>query len=178
MILKQFRSISVALSVVLFATAAPALASTDEALLAAFDAYRAGDAIKLAKLAKKLEGHVLEPWIDSWRLGLTLEDASANDVRAFFAKNGNTYPGELLRADWLKVLGGRGDWKECDRVAGGYPTDDLELRCYIWLSHVARGDESALAEASPVWLEPRELPGGCTRLVDTMWERGRISITD
>jgi len=177
MILKLFRSISVAFSVVLFATPAHA-GSADEALLGAFDAYRAGDPMKLARHAKKLDGHVLGPWVDYWRLSLTLEDASSDDVRAFFDKHGDTYVADLLRAEWQRVLGKRGAWKEFDRETTKYPRDDLELRCYIWLSHVARGDESALAEAAPMWLEPRELPEGCAKLADLMWKRGRLSVTD
>ena len=181
MIFKRFRIISVAFSVVLFATAAaaaPSAQGTDEALLAAYDAYRAGDVMKLARHAKKLDGRLLEPWADYWRLNLTLEDASTKDVHAFFAEHGDTYVADLLRADWLRVLGRRGAWKDFDREATTYPSDDLELRCYIWSSHIARGDDSALAEAAPMWLEPRELPEGCAKLADTMWKRGRISITD
>src|ERR1044072_4020850 len=55
------RNLAVALTLV-SATAFGAN-GTDEAVLAAFDAYRAGDPIKLAKHAKKLEGHLLTPWL-------------------------------------------------------------------------------------------------------------------
>src|SRR5258708_31856998 len=177
MILKRFCSISVAFSVVLSGIAALA-AAADEAVLGAYDAYRAGDAMKLARHTKKLDGHRLTPWGAYWRLALTLEGASSNDVQAFFAAHGTTYAADLLRADWLRVLGKRSAWKEFDREATTYPRDDLELRCYIWLSHVARGDDSVLAEAAPMWLAPREAPEGCAKLADTMLKRGRISITD
>jgi soluble lytic murein transglycosylase len=177
MFFKRFRSISVAFSVVFFATAGQA-APVDDALLAAYDAYRAGDVMKLARHAKKLDGQLLEPWVDYWRLSLTLEDASTKDVHAFFAEHGDTYVADVLRAEWLRVLGRRGAWQDFDREATTYPSDDLELRCYIWSSHIARGDDSALDEAAPIWLEPRELPEGCAKLADTMWRRGRISITD
>jgi soluble lytic murein transglycosylase len=177
MMFKQFLSFSVAVSVVFFATAAYS-APVDDALMGAYDAYRAGDAMKLARYAKKLDGHLLHPWVDYWRLSLTLEDASTEDVHAFFGEHGNTYVSDLLRAEWLRVLGKRGAWKDFDRDVTTYPLDDLELRCYIWSSHIARGDDSALAEAAPMWLEPRELPAGCAKLADTMWKRGRLSITD
>ena len=177
MLFKRFLSISVAFFVALFATAG-STAPVDDALLAAYDAYRAGDVMKLARHAKKLDGTLLQPWVDYWRLSLTLEDASAKDVQAFFAQHGNSYVAELLRAEWLRVLGRRGAWNDFDREATTYPPDDLELRCYIWSSHIARGDDSALAEAAPMWFEPRELPEGCAKLADTMWKRGRLSITD
>ena len=179
MILQRFCRVLAVFGVVLCTTASIAASrGPDDAMLAAYDAYRAGDAIKLARVSKQLEGHLLQPWLDYWRIALTLDDTSGKDVRAYFAAHGNTYPAELLRADWLRVLGRRGAWQEFDRAATSYPRDDLELRCYIWLSHLARGDESVLDEAAPVWLEPRELPEGCTRIASEMWKRGRFSITD
>jgi len=174
MIFKYFRSVSVALSVAVSATAAQA---SDHAVLGAYDAWRAGDPMKLARHAKRVDDHVLQPWLEYWRLALLLENATPAEVQPFFDKHGGTYVAELLRADWLRVLGRRGAWQEFDAYATGYPRDDLELRCYIWLSHVARGDEGALAEAAPMWLEPRELPQGCATLANAMWKRGLLPTT-
>jgi soluble lytic murein transglycosylase len=154
----------------------PALAANarDDALLGAFDAYRAGDALKLARHAKRLDGHVLAPWVDYWRQAMGLEDAPASDVRALLEKHSGTYVAEKLRGDWLKVLGKRGDWPEFERERPLYTRDDLEIRCYAFSSRIAGGDEPALAEALAVWLEPKDLPKGCDRLVDTLHQRGRI----
>src|SRR3954471_7175625 len=98
MILKRFSFFAACLAVALctIASAAPS-GSTDEAMLAAYDAYRAGDAMKLARQAKKLEGHILAPWLDYWRVAIVLDDASAKDVHAFFAGHGNSYAADLLR---------------------------------------------------------------------------------
>src|SRR6266705_3363103 len=137
-------------SVALWLAAAPAFAgnSSDDALLGAFDAYRAGDPIKFAKHAQKLSHHVLEPWLEYWRLSLRLEDMPATEVRAFLSKFERTYVAELLREEWLKVLG-------------------------------RRGDESAYAEAAAaMWLEPRELPEGCSKLADAMMEEGQLTLGD
>jgi peptidoglycan lytic transglycosylase len=175
MIFKQFRYLSLVLGLV----AAQALAAgADDSVLAAFDAYRAGDAIKLAKHAKKAEHHVLTPWVEYWRLGLRLDDAQTKDVRAFFSTYPNAYVAELLRGDWLKVLGKRADWPEFERELANYAREDLEIRCYAWLSRLSRGDESALAEAQQMWLEPRDLPPGCDKVADVLWERNRIQVTD
>ncbi|HZE59229.1 MAG TPA: lytic transglycosylase domain-containing protein, partial [Burkholderiales bacterium] len=115
MILKKILGASVAL----YLAAAPAIAgnSSDDALLGAFDAYRAGDPIKFAKHAQKLNHHVLEPWLEYWRLSLRLEDMPATEVHAFLSKFERSYVAELLREEWLKVLGRRGDWQEFDRQA-------------------------------------------------------------
>ncbi len=147
-------------------------------MLAAFDAYRAGDAIKFSRYAKKLDGNVLKPWLEYWRVGLRLEDAQTEDVRGFLAANADTYVAERLRGEWLKVLGKRHDWQEFDNELANYPREDLEIRCYAWLSRLAHSDESALAEAQTIWLEPHELPKSCGEAATLLWQRGRISTND
>jgi soluble lytic murein transglycosylase len=173
MILKRFWLLGAALAL----SVLPALAS-DKAFLYAHDAYRAGDAIGFAKHAKKLQGHVLAPWVDYWRLAMRLEDTPASDVRRFLSEHGDTYVGDRLRGDWLKLLGKRGEWQEFDREAALFRSDDLEIRCYGWASRLSRGDGRALAEAASMWLEPRALPEGCARLAEKLLARGDISLTD
>jgi soluble lytic murein transglycosylase len=175
MIFKQFRYLSLLLAL----TAAQAWAAdADFHVLGALDAYRAGDPMKLAKHAKNTEHHVLRPWVEYWRLALRLEDAQTSDVRAFLSAHANTYVAELLRADWLKVLGKRADWREFERELANYAREDLEIRCYAWLSRLSRGDQTAFAEAQEVWLEPRDLPPGCDKVADKLWEDNRIQVTD
>src|ERR1044071_7545996 len=117
-----FRKLALALSLI----ALPALAANgaDEAVLGAFDAYRAGDPIKLARHTKKLEGHLLTPWVDYWRLSLRLEDAPRAEVREFLSKYADAYVAERLRGEWLRVLGRRGEWGEFDREVAAYGEDE------------------------------------------------------
>src|SRR6185503_6191218 len=158
-----------------FAAGAP----SDPAVLGAFDAYRAGDALKFARHARGLdESSLLAPWIDYWRLAMRLDDASNSEVREFFAAHPGTYVAELVRGDWLKVLGRRGDWPEFGREAALYPREDPEVRCYAWLSRAQLGDETVYAESRSAWLEPLELPEGCARLADQMFGDARLSTTD
>ncbi|HEY8251897.1 MAG TPA: transglycosylase SLT domain-containing protein [Burkholderiales bacterium] len=182
MISKVFRNLAVGLACVLAAGAALAKDSgknsADESLLAAYDAYRAGDPIKLSRHAKKIEGHVLEPWLDYWRLSMRLEDVPNREVREFLATHADLYVNERLRSDWLRVLGKRSEWPEFDRQALRYTRDDLEVSCYRWISRLEHGDDSALAEATAMWLEPTELPDGCQRLSAILSARGRLSVTD
>lgn len=179
MILKEFRNLATAVLLAApIALPAAGANGTDEAVLAAFDAYRAGDPIKLARETKKLEGHLLTPWLEYWRVSLSLEDAPRAEVREFLSKHADAYVAERLRGEWLRVLGRRGEWDEFEREAAAYGEDELEVRCYGWTRRLEQGDDSAFAEARIVWGEPRELPDGCASLVDTMVARGRISITD
>jgi soluble lytic murein transglycosylase len=160
------------------ACVAQGVLADDESLLAAYDAYRVGDPIKFSKHTRKLEGHALTPWLDYWRLSMRLEDAESREVREFFATNPNLYVAERLRADWLRVLGKRGEWKEFQRQAAIYTRDDLEVSCYRWLSRLEADDETAFADAMAMWLEPAELPEGCQRLATVLSERGRLSVSD
>jgi len=176
MIFKVFRNLAALLAVV----SVPALAGNgaDEAILGAYDAYGAGDPIKLAKHTKTLDGHVLAPWLDYWRLSMRLEDAPIAEVREFLSRNADAYVAERLRGEWLRVLGRRGEWQEFEREAAAYGEDELEVRCYAWIKRLEHGDDSAFAETGAMWLEPKEFPEGCARLADTMVVRGRASTTD
>jgi soluble lytic murein transglycosylase len=176
MIFKQFRHLSAVLA--LAAASAHGAPPREEPLLGAYDAYRAGDALKLARHAKSLQGHLLAPWVEYWRLSMRLEDATAAEVDAFFAAHENTYVAERLRGEWLRVLGRRAQWAAFEREAPRYARDDLEIRCYGWLARLARRDDSALAEVSPMLAEPRALPVGCELLVAEMVRRGRLSVTE
>ena len=175
MIFRQLRNL---LAVAALLAALPVFAADDDAVLGAYDAYRAGDAIKFARFAKKLEGHLLDAWIDYWRVALRLEDTPAKDVHAFFEEHNNTYVAEVLRGDWLKVLGKRGDWAEFERQLALYPRDDLEVRCYAALHAEQRGEQTTVADADWMWLEPQELPEGCAKLAEAMLDDQRVTVTD
>jgi soluble lytic murein transglycosylase len=178
MILKQFRSFLAGAVVTLSVTTPTLAGERADAVAGAYDAWRAGDAMKLARQAKKLEGHALTPWLEYWRVSLRLEDASAADVQEFFSQHGNTYAGELLRLEWAKVLGRREAWADLERELAAVPRPDIEVRCYALAARLARGDEAAVADAKPMWLHPEELPYGCHRLAEALDRQGRLNITD
>src|SRR5262245_44474022 len=142
MILKHFRIIS---SMLLLA-AAPAWAAVkpDQELLGAYDAYRAGNVMKLARHAKYLDDHALRPWPACRPMARRLEDKPAAEVQAFLKQYRSAYVGEMLRGDWLRVLGKRKDWATFEREATLYTREDLEIRCYARLARLARGDETAI----------------------------------
>jgi|SRR5579862_1046115 len=161
------------------ALGAPKPLSPDEAMLKAYDAFRAGDAVKLQKFSAEVSsGYVLAPYLDYWRLKLRIEDASEAEVRAFLQDQEGSYLAERLRGEWLKELGRRGDWENFEQTLPPLVQDDLEIRCYAWMSRLSRGDDGAFDEARAIWLEPRELPDGCNALVDIMLDAQKISVDD
>jgi soluble lytic murein transglycosylase len=155
------------------ALAAGTALGSDDAVLGAHAAFRAGDPDKLARHASALHGHAVEPWVDYWRLRLRIEDAKAPDVQGFLARHSGTYLADLLRGDWLRELGRRGQWQSFEREFGPLAQEDLELRCYGWSARLARGDD-AVTEARVAWLEPRELPEGCVPLTEKLLKSGDI----
>jgi soluble lytic murein transglycosylase len=158
--------------------AAPGADAMDRAVLAAYDAFRRGNPIQLEKQADVLRGHLLEPYADYWRLKLQLEDATQDEVEGFFARHSGRYVAEMMRADWLRVLGKRGDWVQFDAELGALDEADPEIRCYALASRLARNDASAVAPAMLVWRESGPLPEGCTLLAERMVDTGRIAVPD
>lgn len=167
-----------ALAVALCAAGGAAAAAADKSLAGAYDAYRAGDAIGFARHAGALEDHLLAPWLDYWQLAMRLEDAAPADVHDFLSRHRDTYVAEVLRGDWLRLTGKRGNWPEFNREANAWPRDDLEVHCYGWLARLAREDDGALADARAMWLVPGELPEGCARLAEVLIARDRIGVTE
>jgi soluble lytic murein transglycosylase len=150
----------------------------DDAFLRAYDAYRAGDPLKLAKFSAGLEEHALAPYLEFWRLKLRLDDLSATEARDFLSRHAGSYLADRLRSDWLKVLARRGDWQTFDLELAPLVQEDLEIRCYAWLSRLARSDDGAYEEAKPMWLDPKELPDGCATLGEKMISDGKLRVKD
>ena len=157
----------------------------DELFLAARAAARAGDYDKLARYDAQLQGYLLEPYVESWLLRPRLADASAEQVRAFLAREPGSFLAEQMRKEWLKTLARRQQW---DLFRAEHPLlagDDSEVACYALQARWQQRDESALAEVRAHWYAPRELPDGCVSLAEALiaggqftsrhvWERIRI----
>ncbi len=176
MIYRRFLTRCRTIASLLATLAAEAALASDEAALGAQAAFRAGDPDKLARHAAALQGQVLEPWAEYWKLRLRIEDAKGADVRQFLSRHHGAYLADLLLGDWLKELGRRGDWLGFERELGPLAQDDLEVRCYAWSARLARGDGDAAMEARAAWREPRELPDACTQLADKLLKSGALDI--
>jgi soluble lytic murein transglycosylase len=175
MIFRGFLTIALAFaSALALATPKP----RDEAFLRAYDAFRAGDPLKLAKAASGLEDHVLAPYLEFWRLKLRIEEMSNAEAREFLTRYAGSYLADRLRSDWLKALGRRADWQTFDLELAPLVVDDLEVRCYTWASRLAKGEDTVFDQAKVMWLEPRELPEGCAALAEVFVREGRLRVKD
>jgi len=166
-----------ALAVQALPAGAQSTAALDDAFLAARDAARTGDSKKLDQLAPRFQGHVLEPYVQYWRLRMRLEAREPEEIRRYLALNRDTPLSDNLRRDWLKVLGKNAQWETFNAELPALVADDVEITCYS-LQARSRVDNQALREARPLWFVARDLPDSCTPLFDTLLEIQQLSEED
>src|SRR5262249_13700474 len=105
-------------------------AQSDADFAAARDAFRAGDAARLERIAPRLKDHLLAPYVEYWRLKLGIDEADAGAVRAFLDRYADLPLAEQLRIEWLKSLARRGEWTLFGAEYAKRPGEDTELACY------------------------------------------------
>jgi len=166
------------------ATAQPAakradVGSGDGAVLAARDAFSAGDRNRLALAAAAIGEHPLQSYGEFWSLQLRLRSerngtAVALDqaVGDFLQRHPRTYVGDRIRLDWLLNLGARREFAALLRERPGVVWgDDAQLRCYELLArYVTQERPKALAaEGRSLLGATRESASeGCTALADEL----------
>src|SRR3569833_1315510 len=132
------------LFLVLLAAAVHAQPKGDDAVVDAYQAWKAGNRAKLAQLLPQVQGHPLEAWVAYWELRARLDTAQPQEVQDFFTKYAGTYQEDRLRNDWLLLLGQRRDWAT---FAAEYPrfrmNDDREVRCYALLVQAVKDGAQA-----------------------------------
>ncbi len=173
--MKSPRTVSafVSLWLSLFSFAAAGAVSPD-ALLAARDAAKAGDKIRLDRLAPEFQGDELVVYLDYWRLLPDLKDADATVVRAFLQRNEGSYIAEKLRGDWLRMLGKQQRWSEFEADYAGLQQPEQDIACYALQRRLARGEAGALDEAMPLWLNLTDTPEACYPVLEALIVNKRV----
>ena len=157
------------------AAAASATLKGDTAFLTARDAFRAGEAVRLARTIEALRGHPLLPWAEYWQLRLRLDDA-VDDANAgilpFLERHAGSYVADKLRGDWLRQLGKRGEWDIFRRELPALANLDDEVRCF---AGQAAGDAAVV---KPLFLDGKDLPAACEALANQLAEAGNLSVDE
>lgn len=166
------------LAALLAAIPVVAHAGPDEDFLGATKAFRTGNAVRLNAYAKRLSGHLLEPYVRYYQLRMRLEDASPEEVRAFMDTHRDSPISDRLRSEWLKALGRKQEWDLFDEELPNLRDADIELTCYSLRSRARTSPDEALEEARPLWFVPRSLPKGCRPLMKTLRDSGALSTED
>ncbi len=155
----------------------------DDAVLAARDAFRAGDGAKFERYAAMAgEGHIMQPYLEVWRFKLSLSDKKApwpdGTVNAILDRNSPSLAAEQLRREWLLQLAKREDWAQFKIQWNKLVTrDDPGLQCLQLASDLA-DSKDVMANARPMLLSPKELPEACVLLGERLLNAGKLSIDD
>ncbi len=149
----------------------------DDAFLAARDAARTGDSKRLDQLAPRFQGHVLEPYLQYWRLKIRFDSRDPEEIRRYIVMNRDTPLSNAVRRDWLKLLGKNGQWDVFNTELPALIGEDIEVTCYALQSRV-RTDSQALREARPLWFVARGLPDSCNPLFEALLEARQLSEED
>jgi soluble lytic murein transglycosylase len=153
-------------------------ATLDNEFLAAREAFRQGDVKKLDAHAPRFRGHMFEPYLTYWRLRLRLSAAGADEVRAYIGSNQDTPLSDLLRSDWLKLLGRSQQWDAFNAEFPRIVREDVELTCYALQARMRAGPTAALAEARPLWFVARDLPESCNPLFNALIAAKQLTEAD
>ena len=144
----------------------------DAALLAAREAFRNGERVRLARYTEALQGHPLQPWAEYWGLRLRLDGADASGVPDYLNRHAGTYLAEKLRGDWLRMLGKAGDWERFQRELPALALPDAEINCYA-----AQAAHSA-GMVRPLWTSGQDLPQACETVVDQLVAAGGLTVEE
>ena len=161
------------------AKGSPLPADPDSRFLAAHDAYRRNEPVKLGQLVDSLRGSELAPWAEYWQLRLRLDQDKDEGVQDFLARYAGSFPAERLRAEWLRRLGKRQEWAVFQQEYPRLVQPEQDLACYALQARLAtQRDASALDEARPLWFSVIDLPDACTPLMERLSADGRLGDDD
>ena len=151
---------------------------TDADFVAARDAFRAGDAARLERIAPRLNGYLLEAYVEYWRLKLKLDDANPVAVRAFLERYANVPLAERLLAEWLKSLAKRGEWKTFGDFYLKQPSEDVELACYTAQWRWQQEGGEALDDVRGFWFSGQDQPESCRPVFAALIAKGKLTSRD
>jgi soluble lytic murein transglycosylase len=151
----------------------------DDQFLAAREAFRNGERVRLAKSLDALKDSEMRPWVEYWQLRLKLEDNQADGVPDFLARESGSYIAEKLRGDWLRWLAKQGSWAAFQQEYPKLAQPDTELTCYGLQARLAvQQDATALDEARPLWFSLIDMPESCVPLMERLIAAKRLDGDD
>ncbi|TFH12418.1 MAG: transglycosylase [Nitrosomonadales bacterium] len=158
------------LALLLFGYAGTLTASQDRDFITARNVFQAGNSTRLAAIAPRLKGHVLESYVAYYQLSLQLGNSNvdANAVRRFLSRYQGSLLANRIRGEWLKILGETHQW---ELFAEEYPAlveEDTELSCYSLQQRLYINDSDALHDALPLWFNGQDMPESCAPLFDSL----------
>jgi soluble lytic murein transglycosylase len=155
----------------------------DSDFIAAHDAFLAGDAGRLERYALRLKNTPLDVYVSYYQLRLKLQKADAKPVPAsietavnnFLSRPEDTPLIDLLRVEWLKLLGKKQQWDLFDAEYPRVLNEDTELSCYALQARRRNQEQAALRKARELWFTGKSQPESCGPLFEAALAAGIIS---
>ncbi len=158
--------------------ASPALADQDADFLAAHDAFRAGDAVKLQRLAQRLKNTPLDVYVNYYQLRIGLDKADTGAMKRFLSRPEDTPMIDQMRGEWLRLLGSKQQWELFDAEHPFLLNEDTELTCYALQSRLRNQDQAALRDARALWFSGKVQPESCSAPFEAAISAGVITGPD
>ena len=155
-----------------------ATADQDEYFLAAREAYRAGNIVRLEELSARLKNSVLEPYITYYQLRLRLYGRNPDGLKEFLARPDDTPVINLLRMEWLRALARQQRWDEFTVEYARLQDTSDDLKCYALQSRLRSNEDLVLHEARNMWFSGLGQPESCVALFNIALDAGVISQQD
>jgi soluble lytic murein transglycosylase len=155
-----------------------ARATQDDDFMAARDAFRVGDTVKLAALGQRFKQSPLEVYIAFYQLRIQLETTDISTIRTYLARPDDTPLIDKMRSEWLKTLGKKQQWDLFDSEYPRVIVEDTELSCYALQSRLRTQIQPVLRDTRELWFSNKELPANCAVLVEAAINAGIISQQD
>ena len=152
--------------------------ASDSDFIAAQEAFHAGDARKLERIAQQLKKSPLEVYVSYYQLRLGLENADPLMVKGFLSRPEDTPMIDRLRGEWLKMLGKKQQWDVFDAEYPRLLNQDTELTCYALQSRRRSQEQAVLREVRELWFNGKEQPESCIVLFESALSVGVISEQD
>lgn len=162
----------------MLASAVASAAASDDAFLAAYEAYGKGDVRALEAQLAEHDDYVLAPYVRYWHIRMRIEQAKADEVRTFLESVDGTLVGHRMRVDWMRELAKRKLWTDFLGESAQLSTWDTELTCYSLQARMALGEHDALNEARDIWFSGSSQPESCLPLFEAMFEKNLLQVDD
>ncbi|MBI3545724.1 MAG: transglycosylase SLT domain-containing protein [Gammaproteobacteria bacterium] len=156
--------------------------------LTALEAIKAGQYSRFKKLSERLNGYILQGYLDYENLKNRVSSTPADEIRRFLEANSQAPISDTIRKRWLRFLAGRGDW---DNFLKEYQDieDDPELQCIRLRQLLKTSEQQAplMAEVEKLWFTGRSLPSACDPVFaawkkaghmtnEKVWQRIRLAM--
>ena len=156
--------------------------------LNALAALRSGDLGRFRQLEGKLNGYVLQGYLQYYYLKDRIPSTPASTLSAFITQNQDAPIGNMLRQKWLRYLVKRDNWKTFIEEYQDVDQDSA-LNCdrLAYLLRKTKRRTALMTEIGQLWLTGNSLPDACNPVFATwrragdmtsskVWERIRLAM--